>query len=180
MWMVVAREIDEPEEPDEEPLFWVLLTSYPVTGFEQARKVLNLYMARWEIEVFHRVLKSGCKVEQVRFKERAAFEPALLCNMIVAWRLHYLVHIGRACPQLPCSSVFAEEEWRAAVAVDRKVADPRTLNEPSLAELIGIIARFGGHLGRKNDAPPGAQCMWTGLSRVRDFAIAIAICRQNP
>lgn len=178
MWVVVAEEIDAPDDLDEKPLFWVLLTSYPVKCFEDARKILNLYAVRWDIEVFHRVLKTGCKVEHVRFKERSAFEPALTCNMIVAWRLHYLVHMGRACPDLPCSSVFAEQEWRAAVAIDSKVADPRTLVEPSLAELIRIIARFGGHLGRKNDSPAGTQCMWTGLARVRDFAIAIEVCQQ--
>lgn len=179
MWMVVAEEIDPPEDLDGEPLFWVLLTSHPVECFEDALKILNLYMARWDIEVFHRVLKTGCKIEHLRFQDRAAFEPALACNMIVAWRLQYLVHLGRECPELPCSSVFAEDEWRAAVAVDRKVADPSKLAEPSLGELVRIIARFGGHLGRKNDAPPGAQCMWTGLARVRDFAIAIQICRQD-
>lgn len=177
MWMVVAQEIGTPADPDEAPLLWVLLTSYPVECFEDARKILNLYMARWDIEVFHRVLKTGCKVEHLRFKRREAFEAALACNMIVAWRLQYLVHFGRECPDLPCSCVFAEEEWRAAVAVDRKVADPNTLSEPTLGELVQIIARFGGHLGRKNDAPPGTQCMWSGLTRIRDFAIAIGICR---
>lgn len=179
MWMVVAEEIDMDEDLDEEPMFWVLLTSYPVGSFEEAHKILNLYMARWDIEVFHRVLKTGCKIEHLRFQDREAFEPALACNMIVAWRLQYLVHLGRKCPELPCSCVFAEEEWRAAVAVDRKVADPSTLDEPNLGELIRIIARFGGHLGRKNDSPPGAQCMWNGLARVRDFAIAIQVCRQD-
>jgi hypothetical protein len=179
MWMIVAEEIDPPGDPDEEPLFWVLLTSCPVECFEDARKILNLYMARWDIEVFHRVLKTGCRVEHLRFQDYDAFKPALACNMIVAWRLQYLVHLGRECPELPCSSVFAEEEWRAALAVDRKVADPATLTEPSLGELIRVIARFGGHLGRKNDAPPGAQCMWTGLTRVRDFAIAIEVCRKE-
>jgi hypothetical protein len=179
MWMVVAEEIDPPEDPEEEPLFWVLLTSYPVECFDQARKILNLYMARWDIEVFHRVLKTGCKVEHLRFQDYEAFEPALACNMIVAWRLQYLVHMGRKCPELPASSVFAEEEWRAALAIDRRAADPQKLAEPSLGELIRIIARFGGHLGRKNDAPPGAQCMWTGLARVRDFAIAIEVCRKD-
>lgn len=179
MWMVVAEEIDPPSDPEEEPLSWVLLTSYPVECFDQARKILNLYMARWDIEVFHRVLKTGCKIEHLRFQDYEAFEPALACNMIVAWRLQYLVHMGRECPDLPCSSVFAEEEWRAALAIDRKVADPQTLAEPSLGELLRIIARFGGHLGRKNDAPPGAQCMWTGLARVRDFAIAIEVCRGD-
>lgn len=179
MWMVVAEETGRPEDPEEEPLFWVLLTTYPVGCFEDARKILNLYMRRWDIEVFHRVLKTGCKVEHLRFRDYGAFEPALACNMIVAWRLQYLVHMGRECPDLPCSAVFAEQEWRAALAIDRKVADPRTLEEPGLGEMIRVVARFGGHLGRKNDAPPGAQCMWTGLARVRDFAIAIDVCRKD-
>jgi hypothetical protein len=179
MWMVIAQEIDAPEDPEEPPMRWVLLTSYAVESFEDARKILNLYMARWDIEVFHRVLKTGCKIEHLRFKDRAAFEPALACNMIVAWRLQYLVHLGRECPELPCSCFFGEDEWRAAVAVHRKVANPMTLAEPSLGEMVRIVARFGGHLGRKHDAPPGAQCMWTGLARVRDFAIAIEVCRQD-
>ena len=180
MWAVVAEEIDPPQDAGEEPLHWILLTSHPVEDYRQAEKILRLYMSRWEIEVFHRVLKTGCKVEHLRFEDRAAFEPALACNMVVAWRLHYLVHIGRACPELPCSSVFAEEEWRAAVAVDSRRADTASLPEPSLGELVRIIARFGGYLGRKCDPPPGAQAMWTGLARVKDFAIAIGVCQEGP
>lgn len=179
MWAVLAEEVGQPEDSEEALLRWVLITSHPVESFEDARKILNLYMARWDIEVFHRVLKTGCKVEHLRFQERSAFEPALTCNMIVAWRLQYLVHLGRECPELPCSCFFDEQEWRAAVAVDRKVSDPSTLDEPTLGELIAIIARFGGHLGRKHDAPAGAQTMWTGLARVRDFAIAISICSDR-
>lgn len=177
MWLVIAEEIDAPE--GEEPLRWMLLTSYRVANFEQAQKIVNLYMARWDIEVFHRILKTGCKVEHLRFEERSAFEPALMCNMIVAWRLQYLVQIARVCPDLPCSSVFAEEEWRAAVTIDRKVSDPSKLIEPTIGEMVKIISRFGGHLGRNSDAPPGAQCIWTGLARIRDFAIAIAVYQQR-
>jgi len=46
------------------------------------------------------------------------------------------------------------------------------LTEPTLAEMVQLVAKQGGHLGRKSDGPPGAQAMWQGLQRVRIFAVA--------
>ena len=55
-------------------------------------------------------------------------------------------------------------------AVVLKQKAPRT--PPTLAAMIELIARLGGHLGRKHDGPPGPKVMWIGLQRMRDFAAA--------
>ena len=173
-WVIDAREIDPPE--GEEPIHWVLSTSWPVTDFEAAQRILRLYLARWDIEVFHRVLKTGCRVEEIQLKTEEALRPCLAMYLIIAWRILYLTHLGRECPDLPCSVVFEEAEWKAVVgiAVKRKMKAAATLEnrEPTLNEMILLVGAFGGHLGRKSDGPPGAQSMWQGLTRVRDFAIA--------
>jgi len=170
-WIVLAEEIDPPE--NEEPISWMLLTSLPTDCFEDARRVVELYLVRWDIEVFHRVLKSGCKVEEIQLKTEEALVRCLAVYLIVAWRILYLTHLGRRCPDLPCGVVFEEAEWKSALAIARPSQNKGgTPEEPSLAEMIQIVAEFGGHLGRKGDGPPGAQCLWQGLSRVRDFAIA--------
>lgn len=95
--------------------------------------------------------------------------------LIIAWRLLYLLHLGRQCPQLPCTVVFAEEEWKAActVAAAQKISGYKkgqSLRTPTLGEFVTLVARLGGHLGRRSDKPPGAQALWQGLARVRDFA----------
>ena len=172
-WAVLTEEIDPPE--GEEPLSWLLLTSLEVPDLEAARRIIALYLRRWDIEVFHRVLKSGCRVEQIQLKEQQAVHNCVTLAMIVAWRLLYLTHLGRHCPELPCSVVFTEAEWKSTctVAAAKKIPGyekTAPLREPSLGEFIALIARLGGHLGRRSDPPPGAQIMWQGLARVRDFA----------
>lgn len=35
-----------------------------------------------------------------------------------------------------------------------------------------MIAKLGGYLGRKNDAPPGIKAMWIGMTRLCDLSLA--------
>jgi hypothetical protein len=181
-WAVLAEEIDPPA--GEEPLRWLLLTSLEVTTLPAAQRIVALYLRRWDIEVFHRVLKTGCRVEQIQLKQEQAVRNSLALYLIIAWRLLYLLHLGRQCPQLPCTVVFAEEEWKAActVAAAKKIAGYKKgqpLHEPSLGEFVTLVARLGGHLGRRSDKPPGAQALWQGLARVRDFACMWQAIYQN-
>jgi hypothetical protein len=166
-WAIWAEEIDPPA--GEEPIRWLLLTSKEVTTLEQARRILNLYLRRWDIEVFHKVLKTGCRVESIQLKTGQALINALMIYIVIAWRILHLTHLGRRCPDLPCGCVFEEAEWRAACAVVKRKKDA---GEPSLSEFIRIIGKLGGHLGRKSDGEPGPQAIWRGLSRVWDFACA--------
>ena len=110
--IVQAQEIDPP--PGEEPINWILLTDLECRDFYQARQVLELYLCRWEIEVFHRVLKTGCRVEELQLRTGVSIKLAILLYMIVAWRVLYVIHLGRECPELPCSVVFEEAEWHSS------------------------------------------------------------------
>src|SRR4051794_20208168 len=51
------------------------------------------------IEVFHKVLKSGCRAEEARLRtaERLARLIAVLC--ILSWRVFWLTMIGRSAPR---------------------------------------------------------------------------------
>ena len=146
----------------------MLLTSLPVAGFEAAQEVISLYLARWDIEVFHRVLKTGCRVEKLQLTDANRIKPAIVLYMIVAWRIAYVMKLGRVCPHLPCDVVFEEAEWRAVYhVVKRKPA----VEKPTLSEMVKMVGSLGGHLGRKGDGAPGAQSMWQGIMKARDFAL---------
>ena len=165
--VVLAREKNPPAGQD--PIEWVLLTSLPVNDFDAAQKTISLYLARWDIEVFHRVLKTGCRVEKLQLMEAERIKPAIVLYMIVAWRIAYVMKLGRTCPHLPCDVIFEDAEWRAVYhVVERKPA----VETPTLGEMVRMVASLGGHLGRKGDGPPGAQSMWQGIMRSRDFALA--------
>ncbi len=164
--VVEAREINPPA--GEEPLVWVLLTTLPVASFEPACEMLELYLCRWEIELFHRVLKSGCRLEEIQQRHDFSLKPAIVLYMIIAWRLLYVMRLGRACPELPCDRVFDESEWKSVVVALKGRAALQ--HKPSVGEMVRMIAQLGGHLGRKNDSPPGMKSMWIGMARLADFA----------
>lgn len=164
--LVEAREINPPA--GEEALVWILLTTLPVDSFEQASAVLRLYLCRWEIELFHRILKSGCHLEQIQQRHDFSLKLAILLYMIIAWRLLYVMRLGRTCPELPCDLVFDESEWKSVVVALKGRAALQ--HKPSVGEMVRMIAQLGGHLGRKNDSPPGMKSMWIGMTRLADFA----------
>jgi hypothetical protein len=167
IWVVQAKELNPPA--GEEPIHWTLLTSLEATDFERACEVIDLYLCRWEIEVFHRALKTGCRVEELQLRTSPRIKLAILLYMIVAWRVLYVMHLGRQCPDLPCSVVFEEDEWQATWVIIKGGSPPKSL--PTLNEMVRMVASFGGFLGRKGDGHPGPQTLWVGLSRIRDFAL---------
>lgn len=159
--------------PKNEKLEWFLITSYPVNDAETAIEIVNWYLCRWQIEVFFKILKSGCKVEELQFETLQSTTNCIAMYLIVAWRILYLTMLGRNCPDLSCDIVFEENEWKSVYAVYKRKRPPST--PPKLNEIILIIAKLGGFLGRKSDGHPGATVMWIGIQRMRDFTIAFEV-----
>ena len=167
--VIRAREKKPPK--GEQPLEWILLTTRPASTFEQALEILEWYLCRWQIEIYFKVLKSGCKVEEFQLERLTRLEPALAFYMIVAWRGIYLTMLGRACQELSCEVVFGEQEWKAVYIVTNKQRPPQ--QPPTLDEMIRMVSSFGGFLNRKHDGFPGPKTIWIGMQRALDFALAI-------
>lgn len=165
---VLVRETNPPA--GEEPVEWLLLTSLPINTFAKVCLVIDYYCCRWQIEVFFRILKSGCKVEDLQLEAAESFKPCLALYMIVAWRVMYVLMLGRECPEMPCDLVFSDDEWKAVYAVVEQ--EPPPTKAPTLQTLVYMIASLGGHLGRTSDGPPGPKTMWIGMQRMRDLAWA--------
>jgi hypothetical protein len=118
LWAVWVREINAPVGV--EPIEWMLLTDLPIATAEQAWEKVQWYCRRWTIEEWHRVLKSGCQVEQREFKSAETLQRALAFDLIVAWRVLALVKLGRAVPQLPADIIYAPEERELLVRYFKK------------------------------------------------------------
>jgi hypothetical protein len=164
---VLVREQNPPR--GEEPIEWLLLTSLPISTFKQVCRVIEYYCCRWQIEIYFRVLKSGCRVEDRQFEDAARYLPCLALYMVIAWRVMYVMMLGRECPEMSCAEVFSEAEWKSVYVVVR--GEPAPDAPPTLQEMIYMIGSLGGHLGRTQDGPPGPKAMWIGMQRMTDLAL---------
>jgi hypothetical protein len=163
LWAVQALEPAPP--PETEAVEWLLLTTVAVADFTEACERLRWYAVRWSIEVFHRTLKSGCRIEDRRLAEAGNLQACLALDLIVAWRVLYLTHQGRQTPDLPCSVFFEEEEWKALYAYHHHSTEIPE-EPPTLGAAMRMVARIGGFLGRKGDGHPGPTVLWRGLDKL--------------
>jgi hypothetical protein len=172
--VVIAEEINPPE--GQEPLEWVLLTNVKINDAIGAHNILKWYLCRWQIEVYFRILKSGCRIEKLQLTEKHRFDPCLVLYMIIAWRILYLTVLSRECPEVSCELIFSTEEWKIAHIILKKEPPPK--EPPPLKVMIKMIASMGGYLNRKNDLEPGPTTLWIGLQRLKDFLLAQQILRD--
>lgn len=165
---VLAREENPPKE--KERIEWMLLTTVEVTSADDAFEIVRWYSCRWQIEILFKVLKTGCAAEERQLETAERLKRCLSLDIIVAWRILYLTMIGRDTPELPCTVVFEDYEWKSLYIFVHKsrAAVPKVV--PTLREVTRTLGRLGGHLGRKSDGEPGVLTMWRGLQRLPDIA----------
>ena len=166
MWAVYAVE-EDPGPEVASPLEWMLLTTAPVGTIDDACERLCWYTLRWGIEVYHRTLKSGCRIEDRRLEEADRIEACLAIDMVVAWRVLLLNKQGRETPDIPCDVYLSKDEWQALYACVKR--EPPPITPPTLRQAVRMIAQLGGFLGRKSDGEPGTTTLWRGLQRLTDI-----------
>jgi hypothetical protein len=172
VWAVYAREPEPPEAV--EALEWMLLTTEETAHPADALKRLEWYAKRWGIEVFHRILKSGCHLERRQLATAQRLCNCLAIDMVVAWRIFYLTMQGREAPEITCSVYFTDDEWKALTTFVHKTKEAPA-EPPPLREAVALLGRLGGHLGRANDAPPGCEVLWRGMTRLADISEAYSL-----
>jgi hypothetical protein len=166
---VMAIESNPPS--GEDPLTWAFITNLDVNIFEDAKKVIEYYLCRWEIELFFKVLKSGCKIEERQLQTTDRMKRLISVFMVLSWRVMFTMMLGRVASDMSCGDVFEEAEWKAVWRIVKtKKALPR--KPPALGDFIIMVATLGGYVERKGGEPPGVKTMWKGMARMIDFAIA--------
>jgi Transposase DNA-binding/Transposase Tn5 dimerisation domain len=148
-----------------ESISWVLLTNLTVKDFESATEKVRWYGKRWGIEIWHKVLKSGCKVEDCMLEEAERLKRYLTLFSIIGVRLMHVAYLARAHPDLPATEVFSVVEIQVLHLRVTKALPPA---EPSLTlrEVVRMLGKLGGHLGRKGDGEPGVLILWRGWMRL--------------
>jgi len=106
--IIHAKEENPPE--GEEAIEWFLLTTIKLQSAADIEQCLRWYCLRWRIEDWHRVLKSGCRIEDLANKKAERLINAISINMVIAWRLMLMTLLGREIPELPAEVFFSDIE----------------------------------------------------------------------
>ena len=119
VWLIHVQESDPPPGV-EDPINWYLLSTMPIDSFDAAAQCVRWYCLRWRIEDWHRVLKSGCRVEDVRLKTVGRLKRAIAIDMVVAWRIMLMSLLGREAPELPADVLFTDLEIKTLFCYAKK------------------------------------------------------------
>lgn len=176
IYAVLVREEIPPQ--GQTPIEWLLLTSVEVADLDQALELVQWYEYRWQIETFHKILKSGCTIEDTRLQTIERLQNYITLMSVVAWRLHFLTYINRTEPEEPCTRVLTEAEWQALyMRIHKTTRVPHT--PPTVRQAVRWIAQLGGFLARKGDGEPGVTVIWRGWHRLQDMAATWDIIKNQ-
>jgi hypothetical protein len=168
LWGVYAREENPPAHA--KAIEWFLLTTEEVQTAEEAARIVALYCRRWRIEEWHRVLKSGCKVQEHQHQTAERLKRAIAIDVVLAWRIQLMALLGREVPDLPCDVFFENWEVKVLEALQEQRPQGQDGHPMRLATAIILVAQLGGYLARGCDAPPGTKCVWRGMIRLSGMA----------
>ena len=157
---------------------WKLITNLPVTSRAQAIEKLQWYALRWRIEVFHKILKSGCQAEQSKLRTAERLVNLLATFCILSWRIFWLTMINRSAQKAKASVAFTplEIDILNRLAPENPSGSARS---STLKSCLTQLARLGGYLNRAGDGPPGNIVMWRGMSRLTDIEIGFMMATEN-
>jgi hypothetical protein len=167
--VTIVHAMESAPPSGEKPIEWFVLTTLTVDSAEQAAQILRWYSLRWRIEDWHRVLKSGCHIDELGHHSAERLERAIAIRMVIAWRVMLMTLLGREVPELPPEILFSDLELR----VIGDFAQSRGRSRPTqLGEAVRVVAILGGYLNRNNDPPPGHQLMWHGYTTLTTMCMA--------
>ena len=149
---------------------WKLITNLPVESLADAVEKLQWYALRWKIEVFFKILKSGCKIEDSKLRTAEGLCKYIAINSILAWRIFWMTMINREGQNI--SALIALTE------IEIKILDhlkPDLIKTKKLSDYILKIAKLGGYLARSSDPPPGNTVIWRGLQRLTEIELGVEI-----
>ena len=163
LWVIHVKEESPPQGT--KAIEWYLMTNEPVESFQAAYEKVGWYTQRWKIERFHYVLKSGCAVEKLQERSMERTTKLVLMYSIIALSIMHITYVARIYPQLPCTVVFAQEEWKVLYCAANKTKRLPS-KPPTIVDAVKYLGWLGGPKRAPSDGPPGVKTIWIGLDKL--------------
>ena len=137
---------------------------------------MDWYAQRWKIEVFHKILKSGCRAEEAKLRTANRLVNLIAVFCILSWRIFWMTMINRTAPMASPQLALTDVE---IATLDRLQHSKKRNSKKSLSSYIVKIACLGGYLARAHDPPPGNMVIWRGWHRLNDIVLGATINRNT-
>lgn len=154
--VVVVKEDSPPK--GEEPVLWVLYTTLPANTEEEIHKIVHIYELRWLIENYFKYLKSGYKVERLRYNNAEKIAKHLVPISLAVTFIFLL----KSLLGLDSGSYLDDLEY------ERLKIAKNNMNDKTIdfnLRLFAFISISGGWLGRRND-PISPMVLMNGVSKL--------------
>ena len=183
LWVVYVVEVDPPAGC--EPVEWMLLTSERIDDVAAANARVDWYTYRWTIEEWHKVLKTGCRLEASQLKTADGLMRLAALTAVIAVRMLQMRDAVHAALEesAPAASVRKNTPQALRAIVPgiwiKVVSHLAKVRSDELTPVVfwRTIAKKGGFIGRKSDGLPGWQTIWRGWSRVAMIVMHMEICQ---
>jgi Transposase DNA-binding len=116
----VIHALEEHPPQNTKAVEWYLITTIKIDSAKDIEKCLRWYTLRWRIEDWHRVLKSGCHIDDLAHETAERLRRAIAINLVIAWRIMLMTLLGRETPELPAEILFSDVEMRTLHAYAKK------------------------------------------------------------
>ncbi|MGI0059151.1 MAG: IS4 family transposase [Nitrosotalea sp.] len=163
-----VRAIHVIEQTNDTPLEWFLITNIDCESFEEILEKIQWYKIRWVIEELHRVVKSGCGVEEMRLEDKDRLMKYLLLLFIVGMRILWITKLAKQPEEIACTKAFSDEEWKM-LYVRKYKKKPEVGFVPSMKEALKLLAILGGFYEYNKKRVPGQMTIWRGMRRLREL-----------
>lgn len=170
--VVIVEETDAPKGI--EPIKWVLLTTLRASSFKAAYQVIEDYECRWMIEEYHKVLKTGCRIEAHQLRTQGRLEALIGVITVIGTRLLGLKYVGRNQPDTRAATHVPASWLRVLKATNPKLAVSRMTVYTFFREL----AKLGGFLARASDGEPGWETTWRGLKKLQLLLAGMRLAKE--
>ena len=154
---IYVKEINAPDGI--KPIEWYLLTNdKEIESTEDVLERIKWYKTRWMVEIYHKVQKSCCNVEDCRLETVERLARFIALESIIAWRVLWVTYCNRVEPDAPAETILSPTEIKILQARNDKYTKGFKTKPPRIKKVkhaILAIASLGGHLGRLKDDAPG-------------------------
>ena len=141
----------------------MLFVDDDVRLLDGVRRSLHPYRARWQVEEFHKALKTGCMFDKRQLESFDSITTLLaLCYPIACELLRFRSRARQR-------GLAASEVLRKSL-LDCLRAHPKARKlsaSPSAEEALAAVAALGGH--QKHNGPPGWQSLAAGYMKLLQF-----------
>jgi hypothetical protein len=170
--LTVLHAVERRKPRNRKRIEWKLITDLPVHSRADAVEKLEWYAMRWKIEMFHKILKSGCKAEDAKLRTASRLAKLIAVFCILSWRIFFITMVTRSATKTPAKSALTDTE---IALLDHLVRDKAHTRAKTISDYLIKIAKLGGYLARASDPPPGNMVMWRGLVRLTDIELGALV-----